>query len=172
MAISKTKKVEIVKELGEKIARQKAMVFADFTGLKVKDLTVLKARLAACKAEFKVAKKTLMGIVFKEKDIDVDPASMSGEMALVIGYEDEVSPAKIVYGFTKENKNIKIVGGYLENKPISVEQVVALAKLPTRPQLLANLVGSMSSPARGFAHVLQANLKGLVYVLSQVKKEA
>lgn len=170
MAISKAKKKEIVVALGEKIAKQKAMVFADFTGLKVKDLNDLKIKLKENGAEFKVAKKTLMTIVFKEKHIAADPKKMAGEMALVMGYADEVSPAKVVYEFSKTNKNIKILGGYLENKEIGLAEVVALAQLPGKQQLLANLVGSLSAPASNFACVLQANITGLVRVLSLAKK--
>lgn len=172
MAITKAKKQEIIKELGEKLAKQKALVFADFSGLKVKDLNTLKAKLRENKAEFKVAKKTLLGIAFKEHDIDADPAQMEGEIALILGYGDETGGAKAAYEFERDNKGLKIIGGYLENKMITLDQVVALAKLPSKAQLYANLVGSMSSPARNFAGVLQANLRNLVYVLSQVKKEA
>jgi large subunit ribosomal protein L10 len=170
MAISKDKKKEIVKSLGEKVAKQKAMVFADFTGLKVKDLSDLKKKLHESGAEFKVAKKTLMTIVFKDKNIAADPKKMQGEVALVMGYADEVSPARVVYEFSKTNKNIKILGGYLENKEIGLAEVQALAMLPSRQQLLANMVGSLSSPARNFAYVLQANITGLVRALSQIKK--
>jgi large subunit ribosomal protein L10 len=171
MAISKAKKIEIVKSLGEKVARQKAMVFADFTGLKVKDLNDLKKKLRENGAEFKVAKKTLMTLVFKDKGIATDVKKMAGEVALIFGYSDEVSPAKVVYEFSKTNKNIKILCGYLENKEIALEQVVALAQIPSRQQLLANMVGSLSSPARNFAYVLQANLTGLARVLSLAKTQ-
>jgi large subunit ribosomal protein L10 len=171
MPISKAKKKEIVKALGEKIAKQKAMVFVDFTGLKVKDLSVLKNTLRASRAEFKVAKKTLLSLAFKEGKIPAEPKEMAGEIALVLGYDDQAAPAKIVYEFSKLNKNIKILGGYLENKMIGASDVLALALLPSRDQLLAKLVGSLSAPARNLAIVMQANLKNLVYVLSKVRNQ-
>jgi len=111
-----------------------------------------------------------MTIVFKDKKIAADPKKMQGEIALVMGYSDEVSPARVVYEFSRTNKFIKILGGYLENKEIGLSEVQALAMLPSRQQLLANMVGSMSSPARNFAYVLQANITGLVRALSQIKK--
>ncbi|MFA6376905.1 MAG: 50S ribosomal protein L10 [Candidatus Paceibacterota bacterium] len=172
MPISKAKKEEIVKELGEKLGRQKAVVFADFTGLKVKDLGTLKTSLRKQNAEFKVAKKTLMKVAFKEKGIDTDPKTLAGEIALVMGYGDEVAPAKLVYEFSKTNQNIKILGGLLENKMLSIEQVMSLAKLPSKLELHAKLVGTLSSPTRNFVGVLQGNLRGLVTVLSKIKKEA
>lgn len=171
MPISKTKKKEVIKELSDKLARQKALVFADFTGLKVKDLSELKKKLKAGNSEFKVAKKTLMAVAFKDSHIEVEPKTLDGEIALVMGYEDQVVPAKTLYEFSKTNQNIKILGGYMENQPLTIAQVLELAKLPSKTELLGRLVGSMSSPARNFAYVLQANIAGLVTVLSKIKKE-
>lgn len=170
MAVSRAKKEEVVKELGVKLAKQKSIVFADFTGLKVKDLGELKAKLRQSNAEFKVAKKTLMRVAFKEKGIDVDPKGMAGELALVMGYGDEVAPAKLVYEFSKTNENVKILGGLLENNALSVAQVTSLAQLPSKQELLAKMVGSISAPTRNFVGVLQGNIRGLVQVLSQIKK--
>jgi len=171
MAISKPKKQEIVKELSEKLARQKSLIFVDFTGLKVKDLSVLKAKLKQIGAEFKVAKKTLMSIAFKERSINADPESMAGEVALVMGYQDEVAPAKVISDFTKTSENAKILGGLLENKSLDALQVIELAKLPSRQELLARLAGSLSSPSRNFVNILQSNLRGLLTVMSSIKKE-
>jgi len=170
MAITKAKKQEVVKEISDKLAKQKAIVFADFTGLKVKDLSNLKKNLKLSVSEFKVAKKTLMAVAFKDQKIDIDPELMPGQVALVFGYKDEVAPARAVYEFSKTNEHVKIIGGYLQGQALSVEQVVALAKLPTREQLLANMVGSMASPIRGFAQVLNGNLRGLVMALSEIQK--
>ncbi len=170
MAISREKKEAIVKDLGTKLAKQKSIVFADFSGLKVKDLGELKAKLRSGNAEFKVAKKTLMKVAFKEKGIDIDPKNLAGEVALVMGYGDEVAPAKMVYEFSKTNENVKIIGGLLENNVLTVAQVTSLAKLPSKQELLAKMVGSISAPTRNFVGVLQGNIRGLVQVLSQIKK--
>jgi large subunit ribosomal protein L10 len=170
MATTKAKKEEVVKELGAKLAKQKALVFADFKGLKVKDLSNLKKKLKSVVSEFKVAKKTLMAVAFEDQKINVDPKNMAGEIALILGYNDEVAPAKTVYEFSKTNEHIKIIGGYLNGQSLSMEEVVLLAKLPSKEQLLANLVGSLSQPMRGFAQVLNGNLRGLVIALSEIQK--
>lgn len=170
MAVSRAKKEEVVKELGEKLSRQKSMVFADFTGLKVKDLSDLKAKLRQSNSEFKVAKKTLMRVAFKEKGIDLDPKTLAGEAALVMGYADEVAPAKVIYEFSRDNQNIKILGGILENNILTAAQVTSLAQLPSKQELLAKVVGSISAPSRNFVGVLQGNIRNLVSVLSQIKK--
>jgi len=75
-----------------------------------------------------------------------------------------------LYQFSKTNQNIKILGGLLENKLIDAAQVLSLAQLPSKLELLARLTGSLAAPSRNFAGVLQGNLRGLVQVLSQIQK--
>lgn len=170
MPITKQKKQEIIKELADKLDRQKAAVFADFSGLKVKDLTDLKNKLRQKGAEFKVAKKTLMNLALKQKGIDADTKTMAGEIAMAMGYDDEVSAAKELQEFSKTNPNLKILGGLLENKLIDAAQVLSLALLPSKAELLAQLTGSLAAPSRNFVGVLQGNLRGLVQALSQIQK--
>ena len=93
------------------------------------------------------------------------------EIALVLGYKDEVSPAKLVWQTSKTNQNLKIIGGFMNNKLMTAEEVATLAQLPSREELLAKMVGSMASPMSGFLTVLQGNIKGLVRVLSQIKAQ-
>ena len=169
MALTKAQKKKILDELKEKIAKQTVMIFVDFTGLKVKDLSSLRKKLKSVGNEIKVAKKTLMGIAFKKAKLEIEPKKMSGEVALVFSYKDQISPAKMVYQFSQENPNLKILGGFFENKFREAEEIIALAKLPSREELLAKLVGSISSPISNFVNVLQANIKGLLQVLTQVK---
>jgi len=170
MAISKTKKEEIIRDLNRKLAQQKSIIFADFTGLKVKDLCELKTKLRRENAEFKVAKKTLMRLALKENEIDFDPHVLNGELALVMGYGDQTAPAKTLYEFSKTNEKLKILGGILENNVLSIPQVLNLAQLPSKQELLAKAVGSISAPPRNLVNVLQGNIRNLINVLSQIKK--
>jgi len=169
MPLIKEQKQKIIDDLREKIAKQKAMIFVDFSGLKVKDLFNLRKKLKAAGNELKVAKKTLMDIVFKKGKLEVEPRKLPGEIALVFGYKDEISPAKIIWQFSQENPNLKILGGFFENKFLETEKVIELAKLPTREELLAKLVRSISSPMSNFVRILEANIKGLIYVLAKAK---
>lgn len=168
--LSKTKKTEILKDLKDKVARQKAMVFVDFTGLKVKDISRLRKELKKNQNEMKVAKKTLLNLALKDKNLEIVKDKLAGEVALIFGFGDEVSSAKTVYQFSKTNPALKILGGFLENKFKEIEEIVALAQLPSREELLARLVGSIASPMSSFVRVLQGNIKGLIQVLSQIKK--
>jgi large subunit ribosomal protein L10 len=168
--ISKDKKAEILKELKEKIAKQKAIVFVDFAGLKVKDISRLRKELKKSQNEMKVAKKTLVNLALKENKLEITKDKLAGEVAMIFGFNAQVSPAKTVYQFSKTNPALKILGGFLENKFKEIEEIVALAQLPSREELLARLVGSIAGPMSGFVRVLQGNIKGLVYILANIKK--
>lgn len=170
MAISREKKKKIIENLKEKIAKQKAMIFVDFTGLKMKDIFNLRKKLKTVDAQLKVAKKTLTQLALKESKLKIDIKELKGEIALVFGFKDEISPAKIVWQFAELNPNLKILGGLIENKFFETEKIIEIAKLPTREELLVKLVGSISAPISNFVNVLQGNIKGLICVLSSIKK--
>ena len=169
MPQTKLQKEKILNDLKEKTARQKAIVFVDFTGLKVKDFSNLRKKLKAADNEIKVAKKTLMGIIFKNAKLEIDAKKLPGEIALVFGYKDIISPTKILWQFSQQNQNLKILGGFIENHFKEAEEIIELAQLPTREELLAKLVRSISAPVYNFVYALQYNLRGLVYILSKTK---
>ena len=169
MPLTREQKQKILEELKEKIEKQKTIIFVDFTGLKVKDFSSLRKKLKANDNELKVAKKTLMDILFKKVKLEVEAKKLPGEIALVFGYKDIISPAKIVWQSSQENPNLKILGGFLENKFFEAERIIELAQLPTREELLAKLIGSIKAPISNFVYVLEANIKGLIYILKQIK---
>lgn len=173
MPLNKKQKQKIIEGLKEKIAGQKAVVFMNFSGLKVKDLFDLRKRLKTVDCRLLVAKKTLMKLAFKEAGIKVEPKEMEGEIALAFGFKDEILPAKTIYKFSQENENLKISGGFVKSQGLeflNAEQIIELAKLPTKEELLARLVGSISAPISNFVRALNYNIKGLVYLLTTIKK--
>ena len=170
MAKTKEQKRKSLEGLKESIKKQKAVIFVDFSGLKVEDLLKLRKSLKKVNGQLKVAKKTLIQLAFKEAGFTLDTKKLKGEIALVFGYKDEISPSKAVYQLSEENQNLKILGGFLENEYREAEDFIELAKLLSKEELLARLVGSMLAPVTNFVRDLQYNLKGLVYVLSTIKK--
>jgi len=171
MALNKAQKQKILDDLRDKIARQKAIVLVGITGLKVKDVSQLRKKLKTMDGNFKVFKKTLAEIVFKENKMEFDKRKFKEEIGLVFGFKDEMSPFKTVYQFARENDKLKILGGFLENKFKEKEEVIVLAQLPAKEELLAMLVGSLNAPISGLVNVLQGNIKGLVFALSSIKKQ-
>lgn len=172
MALTKEQKKRVFETLKEKIAQQKAMVFINFKGLKIKDLFELRSKLKKKGAQFLVAKKTLMRLAFEEKSIKVDLQKMEGQLALIFGFQDELSPAKIAYQFSQQNENLKILGGFIESQKkefLSSDAIITLGQLPSQEELLSRLVGSISAPILNLVNVLEGNIKGLIYVLAKAK---
>jgi len=172
MAKTREQKEKTLGELEEKFAKIKAAVFVSFKGLKVKDATALRNILRKEKIDYEVAKKTLLKLALQKTGLEgVDPKKLEGNIAVAFGYDDEVTPAKILNNFKSKNEALKILGGILENKYIDSAKVVELANIPSRPELLAKLVGSIDSPVSGFVNVLAGNLRGLVQVLKAVSEK-
>ena len=174
MPKNKIQKQEIFRNLSERIKKSKSIVFAGFNALTVKDNENLRAQLRKENSEYYVAKKTLMNLAFKENKLDINVREFDGKVAAVFAYEDEVAPAKILGNFRKEkDKDTKIffLGGILDGKLMSKADVEALAKLPSKPELYARLVGSMNAPISGLVNALAGNLRNLVYVLKAIEEK-
>lgn len=169
--ITKAQKGEIVTELTDKFKRQKIAIFSDFTGVSVAKSQMLRRLLRKEDAEYKVAKKTLFDRALVEAGATASTKGMKGEVGIAFGYGDAVAPAKVLAKFAKEIETFKILGGLLDGKLLSDKQVTALAKLPSREILLAQVVGALSAPLRGLASVLQGNIRNLAFVLTQVKEK-
>lgn len=173
MALTKEKKDKSLKSLKENISKQKSIVFIDFSKINSKDLFSLRKTLKEADCLLKIGKKTLMKIAFNnlgDSFWDSVKNSAKGQLALVLGFKDEVAPARISKKFSKVNENLKILGGIFENRFIEKEQVLVLADLPSKEELLAKLILSIKSPIAGFANIFQGNIRGLVTALSKINK--
>jgi len=170
MPQTKEKKKKVIEELKTKISTQKMIVFFDFSGIKTKDLSELRNELKESDNELKITKKSLAQIAFKSLGFKIDFKKIKSQLALVFGFKDEILPAKLIHQFSQKNPSLKILGGVFEKNLIGPERIIELAELPTKEELLARLVGSISSPISNLVYVLKANIKGLIYVLSTIKK--
>lgn len=170
MPLTRDQKQKIVEDLKEKLTRQKTIVFVGIKGLKVKEMVEFKNRLKKVGSTIQVVKKTLLGLAAKSLDIPIEPKNIPGQLALVFGFEDEISPAKEVHLFSKENEALQILGGYIAGKLVDSKEVIAIAQLPTRQELLARTVGSIAAPMSNLINVMQNNIKGLLIVLSKINQ--
>lgn len=169
--LTKSQKIELVKDLSEKIKVAKSAVFVDYKGLKVKDSTELKKLLRASGVDYVVVRKTLLDIAMKNAGIvGVDTKTMEGQIALSLSNTDEIAGAKIIDTFGKKNENVKMVGGVLGTQVMNAAEVKALAKIPSKEELLGRLVGTLNAPVSGFVNVLAGNLRGLVQVLNAISE--
>jgi len=174
MALTRKQKEDILASVQEKLKDQKSMVIVDFKGLSVVKTAELKKDLKKLGAEYKVVKKNILAKAIEDSKIEgLDVKEFSGATGVVFSYKDQVAPVKTVYNFSKQEgfEDFKILGGVLENKKISESEVLALAKLPSKEQLLANLLAQMNAPVSGFVNVLAGNIKNLVYTLNAIKEK-
>ncbi|PIP27721.1 MAG: 50S ribosomal protein L10 [Candidatus Moranbacteria bacterium CG23_combo_of_CG06-09_8_20_14_all_39_10] len=165
---TKEQKEIIIKELTEKLKNSKAVVFSDYKGLNVKDMTILRKDLREEGVDLQVLKKTLMNRALKDAGIEMDAKKLEGQVAIAVSSRDEVAAAKIIAKLAKVNENLKIVGGILGTKELSVDEVNALAKLPSKEELLSKLVGTLNAPVSGFVNVLAGNMRGFVTALQAI----
>jgi large subunit ribosomal protein L10 len=93
---------------------------------------------------------------------------MTGEVVVLFGLEDPILPLKSLYNFSKDHENLKLIAGIFDNVLLGKEEVLAIAQLPSREELLARLVSNMASPVSGFLNVLQRNIKGLIFALKAI----
>lgn len=171
MAKSRAKKQEMVEVLASNIKTAKSMVFANFQGLKVKESEELRAKCREQGIEYMATKKTIMGKALKDAGIDIDVSSFDGSMGVAFGLQDEIAPAQVLAQFAKTHEVAKIYGGILEGKFIDGANVKALAALPSKQQLLGQLVGTLNAPVSGFVNVLAGNMRGLMNVLNALKEQ-
>jgi len=174
MPKNKLQKQEILRNLKEKFKKSKSVVFAGFNALTVKDNENLRQELRKENSEYYVAKKTLINLAFQEKISDLNVREMDGKIAAIFSYEDEIAPAKILADFRKDKEKaerIFFLGGILENKLLSKEEIEALSKLPSKHELYAKLVGSLNAPISGFVNALAGNMRNLVYVLKAIEEK-
>lgn len=167
--LTKTQKKQLVKDLADKIKRQQSLVFTDISGVSVAEMQKLRRELRKAGIDYKVAKKTLINLALKEAKQETDVANVAGSLGLAFSYADPISPAKIIFKFSKEHKNLKVVGGIMENKFLSFAEVEALSIIPSREELLAQFVWCIKSPISGLVNVLRGNMRNLIGVLSAIK---
>lgn len=157
MALTKEQKQKKLTDLKANIAKQKSVVFADFSKVGSKDLFDLRKKLKEAGCNLKIGKKTLIRVAFGQSNISFwnkIRKNIPGQLALVFGFEDEISPSRIASQFAKANENFKVLGGIFESRFIEKERVMELASIPSREVLLGRLVGSVASPMASFARVL------------------
>lgn len=145
-------KVEEVKKLVSKLDGAKAVVFVDYKGITVNEDTKLRKSARDNNIDYFVAKNRLVQLAFKELGIEVDFGNLlEGTTSFAVGKEDAVGPAKVIYEFAKEAKKLEIKGGYYNNAVASKETMEAIAKLPSREEMLGQIAYGLLSPVRMLA---------------------
>ncbi|HWJ03077.1 MAG TPA: 50S ribosomal protein L10 [Verrucomicrobiae bacterium] len=162
-------KSQVVAEVKEKFSQAKGVVLTDYRGLTVAQVTKLRSQLREAGVEYKVIKNTLVKRAAHEIGVTGLDAYLEGPTAVAFGV-DPVAPAKVLTEFAKANKDLEIKAGMVEGKVIGLDGIKALAELPSREVLLAQVLGALQSPLVGMANVLQGPIRKLGYALEEVRK--
>lgn len=164
------KNISELNKLKEKFEQAKTVVLSDYRGLKVNQIAALRQKVKDVGGEIKVAKNTLIKLTLKNLKYEVPDEQLKGPTAVLFSFQDEVAPLKILYDFFKENDLPKIKAGFLEQKLITEDKVIDLAKIPNRQTLYGEVTGALRSPTFGLVYVLKANMSNLINVLKAVKQ--
>jgi large subunit ribosomal protein L10 len=162
-----------IDSLVEKAKSSEAIYIVEYRGLTVSKSTAVRKSVKATNGEMKITKNTLMRIALRESGLPTASEIDEGPNAYVFAYSDVAATAKALRDFAKErgNEALVIKGGIMGGNVLSKDQVLALADLPPRDVLLAQLLGVMNGPIRGFVTVLAGPARGLVTALSQIKEQ-
>ena len=166
--MARPEKVAEVELLTDMMQRSEGLVLADFSGLTVADVTVLRNKCREQGVEFRVVKNSLARRAATAAELGVLDELFAGPTAIAFGFESPVEPAKVLAEFAKDNENVAIKGGLLEGKVISLAEVQALGALPGRDELLAMIARGFNAPTQGFVNVLQGTVSAFVRALSAV----
>jgi large subunit ribosomal protein L10 len=170
MAVTKAKKTEVLKKVTEQFGKAKAIYFSGYRGINVKKMVALRKKLRQSGVDYSIVKKTLFNIAAKNNNLPEIPDNiMVGPVAAAIGYDDVITPVKLLHEFAKDNEQLEILGGMIEGRYISKAEALELATLPSRQELLARLVGSLKSPISGLHGTLSGVLRKFVYALSALR---
>lgn len=163
MGMSRAQKEAEVQELNERFANDEVVVLTHYSGLSVSEITDLRAQLREEGASFKVTKNTLAKLAVKGTKFEGLADMFTGPTGVATS-QDPVAAAKVAHKFAKGNKNLIIIGGAMGEKVLSVEEVEALAKLPSLDEIRSKLVGLLVAPQTKLAGLMQAPARDLVGV--------
>jgi len=162
------KKIDTVNNLSEKIKKSRSIIFADYTGLKHKQLETLRKTLKKTGAEFVVVKNKLLERSLGDTATSIK-SLLKENTATLFTYDDEAAGLKELLKFFKHTGIGKTKGGLLGKTALSDEEVTRLSKLPSKQELLGQLVGQLKAPLYGLHYALSWNINTLVWGLNAVK---
>ena len=163
------KKEAVVDSIKEKLEASQSVVLIDYRGLTVAEVTELRNQMREAGVEYQVLKNTMIKRAAEKAGIEgLDPI-LEGPTAVAFGINDPVAPAKLLTKFAKDTKKITIKGGVLAGNAIDVAAVENLAKLPSKEELIAKILGSLNAPITGLVMVLSGVTSKFVRTLEAIR---
>ncbi|MBF0424711.1 MAG: 50S ribosomal protein L10 [Magnetococcales bacterium] len=168
--MNREEKSQVIDEVRATLGRSKVVVVAHYRGMTVDEMTALRRKFRESGSEYRVVKNTLAKRAAQGTPFEGLGSLLTGPTSLATS-ADPVAPAKVLDEFVKDHPNLQIIGAVLDGKILKAEEVVALAKLPSREVLLARMLGALNAPIQGFVGVLAAVPGSFVRALGQIQKQ-
>ena len=168
---TKEQKNSKIAEIKEAFNKAQVALISDPTSLTVFEITKLRRELQKEGADLKVVKNTLAIKAIEGTQYECLKDMFKGPVAVAFGFNDQVSPAKILTKFSKEFEKAEVKGGALDGKTLSKAEVIALSKLPSKEELYAKMMACLNSPATGIAGCINGVTSGLARALDQVRQQ-
>ncbi len=165
MAISKDKKNKLVADLTELLSNAKTTVYAKYQGLTVAELQDLRKAAREANVQIKVVKNRLVRVAMGQIAVykDTDTTGLTGQLLYAVSDNDEVAPAKVLAEFAKKHKALDLVGGFSDlGASLSENEVKELAAMPSKDELVAQVVAQLLSPITDSVSALSGGLSGIV----------
>jgi large subunit ribosomal protein L10 len=167
--VNRREKERVVSELHERLQDFTCIIFTDYRGLNVEEITRLRRQLREASVEYRVVKNTLMRLATKETSLEGLSELLVGPTAMAISSDDPLAPARLLTEFSKEMPKLEIKGGLVEGRVVGPGEIEGLAKLPGKEALLGNLLRLFKGGQFRLVSVLSAHLMRLVQVLEAIR---
>ena len=170
--MTRSEKEQVIAAVKEKASRAKSMFFSDFTGITVEQATELRREFRKSNVDYQVVKNTLTRKALEQLvGYDQVLSHLEQPTAIAFGYDDPIAPARIIQKFSEKSEKLRVKVCVIENKMYDGSQLKEIAKLPSRNELIAGILGSLQSPISGVVNVIHAVARDLVSVIDAIEKK-
>ena len=164
----KSEKIDAIKS---KVEKAQVALITEYKGYTVEEITNLRRELQKQGGDYMVTKNTLAKVAIKGTSYEAMTELMKGPIAIAFGFDDQVSPAKVVSKFIKDTKKGEILGAVLDGNLLSASEAKALANLPSKEEIYAKMLGSINSPASGIVGSINAVMAQLTRAMAAVRDQ-
>jgi len=170
--MKRSEKEQIIASVKEKVERAQGMYFADFTGVTVEQVNELRREFRKSKIDYQVVKNTLARKALESvTGFDKVYDKLVGHTAIAFGYDDPVAPAKIIKKFRDKHNKLTLKACVIEKQVFDGSQLDEIARMASRPELIAGILGTLQAPVAGVVGTINAVLANLVYAVDAIEKK-
>lgn len=169
--LNKQEKGQVITDLRNKLSKARSVVYTDYKGMTVAEMTDLRILLQSSAIDYSVVKNTLAKIASQDTSFSVAAGIFKGPVGIAIGYDDPVLAVKRVLEYVKKNEKLKVTGAVVEGQLYGAKDLKEIAELPSREVLLSMLAGTLQAPMAKLAGALSATVTSFAYAMESLKSK-